>query len=278
MSGQGFRAIQKLAALLATVGAILFAWPSLATAQPPPPNPAPNAGPDALGLAQKPPKLPPPPPQGAWGEVIMADAKWLVVQNHLGQQFPIAADSISQFLIRWPTRLDALTLRSWVEVTGNDVGSNILRTDHVDVFEGADVNLVSPTYNYLVPGQQNAPAVDPIIDRFMLGFDMLAMNVFYGWAYPMPAATLGLPVQLHVVGNVVGNNPVRIGLPGNGMITVVPNDPSGLSVTQMTRGNASFAEKGDLVFLMATDMTRRSVVLSQLVLYKKVALKDFRPR
>src|SRR5712671_612480 len=80
--------------------------------------------------------LPPPPPRGAWGEVIMANEKWVVVQNHEGQQFPIAADSINQFLIRWPYSINALTNQSWVEAIGLDMGSNTVQTNHIDVCEG----------------------------------------------------------------------------------------------------------------------------------------------
>src|SRR4051794_36633203 len=46
--------------------------------------------------------LPDLPPQGAWGEVINATSRWIVIQNHQGQQFPIAVDDIQEFLIRWP--------------------------------------------------------------------------------------------------------------------------------------------------------------------------------
>jgi len=52
-------------------------------------------------------------------------------------------------------------------------------------------------------------------------------------------------------------------------------DENGLSVTQMTRGDSSFAEKGDLIYLMPTELSPRSVVLSQVVLYKKVSLRRF---
>src|SRR6516162_9994910 len=38
--------------------------------------------------------LPQLPPQGAWGEVINATPRWIVIQNHSGQQFPIALDDI----------------------------------------------------------------------------------------------------------------------------------------------------------------------------------------
>ena len=50
--------------------------------------------------------LPQLPPQGAWGEVINVTSRWIVVQNHSGQQFPIAIDDIQEFLIRWPTSIE----------------------------------------------------------------------------------------------------------------------------------------------------------------------------
>src|SRR6516164_6544799 len=52
--------------------------------------------------------LPDLPPSGAWGEVINVTSRWLVIQNHAGQQFPIAIEDITEFLIRWPSSLDAL--------------------------------------------------------------------------------------------------------------------------------------------------------------------------
>ena len=48
--------------------------------------------------------LPQLPPQGAWGEVINATPRWLVIQNHSGQQFPIALEDIGEFLVRWPSQ------------------------------------------------------------------------------------------------------------------------------------------------------------------------------
>ena len=66
--------------------------------------------------------LPQLPPKGAWGEVIMANNKWIVIQNQQGQQFPISMQGVAQFLIRWPTTLDALTPNSLVEAIGVDIG------------------------------------------------------------------------------------------------------------------------------------------------------------
>ena len=232
-----------------------------------------------LAVDQGPGELPPVPPRGAWGEVIMANSKWMVVQNHEGQQFPIANDSIGQFLIRWPTTLDQLTAATVVEAIGQDVGNNSMRTDHVDVFEGADRALVQPTFASLLPNNRVVTTIDPGFNRFMNGFDIGAQNLLYGWAYPVdptgPVAN-GIPGRLHVVGNAVSVNPfLRIGVLGTNFATVVPDDANGMSVTQMTRGDTSFAEKGDLVFLMPTMLSPRTVILSQVVLYKKLPLRRF---
>jgi hypothetical protein len=231
---------------------------------------APNIGRGAVDL-------PPVPPQGAWGEVIMSNAKWLVIQNHEGQQFPIAADAIGQFLIRWPANLRDLTNESVVEAIGPDVGSNTLRTDHIDVFEGSDRSLVAPTYTSVLPNNRVVTTIDPGYNRFMNGFDIGAQNLLYGWAYPVGANQLGIPARLHVVGNVIGVNPLRISVLNTNFATVAPDEAGNLTVTQMTRGTTpTFAEKGDLVFLMPTDLTPRTVALSQLVLYKKIPLRQFR--
>src|SRR6478736_6470194 len=91
--------------------------------------------------------LPQLPPDGAWGEVINVTSRWIVIQNHAGQQFPIALEDIGEFLVRWPINLDVLTNQSMVEAVGMNQGNNVVQTEHVDVFEGGDRTLVTPTYN-----------------------------------------------------------------------------------------------------------------------------------
>jgi hypothetical protein len=233
-----------------------------------------NRNANGFDLKQAGASLPPTPPQGAWGEVIMANSKWLVVQNNKGQQFPIAMDQVRQFLIRWPITPGDLTTHSMVEAIGNDVGSNTFQTDHVDVFEGADQTLVQPTYANLLPDVPLVVTVDPGFNRFMNGIDTGA-TLMNGWAYPPNPSLFGIATRVHVVGNVLDNNPVRVSILATNFVTLVP-DPTGFSITQITRGDPDFAEKGDVVFLMPTDMTPRSVALSQLILYKKVARKDWR--
>ena len=219
--------------------------------------------------------LPPVPPQGAWGEVIMANARWLVVQNMQGQQFPIAMDAINQFLIRWPTNVNNLTNLSLIEAIGQDLGSNQLQTDHVDVFEGSDQTLVAPTYRSLIGGNRVVTAIDPTFSRLMNPWDIAAQNTLYGWAYPVNPGQGGIPAQLHVVGNVLALNPLVLGIPGNNRAAVLPSPAGPLAMSQVTRGSSSFAQKGDLVFLVPRNVLPKSLVVAQLVLYKKMPLKQF---
>jgi hypothetical protein len=222
--------------------------------------------------------LPPPPPEGAWGEVIMANARWIVIQNHQGQQFPIAMDSVRQFLVRWPTSINALTNASLVEAIGADFGSNVVSTTHIDVFEGSDQTLVSPGSNNIMSFNRAVTAIDPGFNRYMNGFDIAAQNQLYGWAYPVnPGIESSNPAQLHIVGNAINLNPLQIGLPGNNSATIVPAPGGNMTMSQVTRGSSSFAQKGDVVFLMPTQVAPKSLVLAQLVLYKKIPRSQFAP-
>jgi len=225
--------------------------------------------------------LPQLPPQGAWGEVINATARWLVVQNHSGQQFPIAIDDIQEFLIRWPTSMNDLNGRSLVEAVGQDAGSNVVRVNHVDVFNGSNRTLVAPTYNSLLPNNMVVTTLDPGFNRFMNPWDYAGQNMLYGWAYPVPANMSGIPSRLHVVGNVVDRNAqsqmVRIGLPGNNMATIVPDDTGQMTMTEVTRGSLNDARKGDFAFMLPLQITPRGLLLSQLVLYKQIPLAQFNP-
>lgn len=218
------------------------------------------------------PPLPPAPPRGAWGEVIMANEKWLVVQNQMGQQFPVRADRIAQFLIRWPTDIDNLTVESVVEAVGGTPGSNIIRVDHVDVFEGADQNLVTPTYRAILPNNRPVTAIDPTFQRTMNAWDIGAQLSLYGWVYPISPARVGLGEGLHVVGNAVAVNApnVQLGVPGNNFVTLTPANGNAITMTQVTQGNPAFAEKGDLAFLVPSGVKPDSVDLRQIVLYKTI--------
>lgn len=225
------------------------------------------------------PPLPELPPTGAWGEVIMANTKWLVVQNHQKQQFPIAIDAvhIRQFLVRWPTSPRDLTNDSLVEAIGPNLGNNVVQVDHVDVFEGADQTLVTPTMKSLLPNHQVITTIDPTFNRFMNAWDYAGQSMLYGWVYPTVPNALGVPERLHVVGNVVNRNPLQLGILGNNIATVVPGSSGSYSMTQVTYGSSSFLQKGDLVFLTPVGIEPKSLVLQQLVLYKKIPRSQFEP-
>ena len=132
--------------------------------------------PDRLALAQngdvafqavvgQPRGLPQLPPQGAWGEVINVTPRWIVVQNHAGQQFPIAIEDIQEFLIRWPISMDDLNGQTLVEAVGQDAGSNVVRANHIDVFNGSNRTLVAPTYNSILPNNMVVTTLDPGFNR-----------------------------------------------------------------------------------------------------------------
>lgn len=237
-----------------------------------------NRNPNGVDLAQGAQTLPPPPPQGAWGEVIMANSKWLVLQNHQGQQFPIATDAIGQFLIRWPITVRDLTPESIAEAIGEDLGGNVVQTEHVDIFEGQDQRLVTPTFMTMVASSKVWASIDPTFNQYMSNDGGVgAQNYTNGWSYPMMAGMYGrVNLVTHVVGNVVGISPLQISILATNRATVEPVNPATFTMTQVTRGDTAFAEKGDLVYLMPTNLTPRSVTLSQLVLYKKMPLRQFR--
>jgi hypothetical protein len=221
--------------------------------------------------------LPHLPPQGAWGEVINVTSRWIVMQNHSGQQFPIALDDIGEFLVRWPISLDALTNQSEVEAVGQDLGNNVVQSEHVDVFMGADRNLVAPTYNSLLPNNAMVTTLDPGFYRFMNPWDIGGQNLLHGWAYPVNPVANGLPVRLHVVGTAINRAPLQLGIPGNNIATVIPFPGQGLTVTQVTRGNMSFVRKGDYAFMMPQQIGQRGLILSQFILYKSVPFRQFNP-
>ena len=115
----------------------------------------------------------------------------MVIQNHTGQQYPIALDDIQEFLVRWPITSTSSTA-SVVEAVGQDLGNNVL-TEHVDVFGGRDRTLVAPTYNSLLPNNALVTTIDPGFNRLMSPWDYAGQNMLYGWAYPVPEGSPGFP-------------------------------------------------------------------------------------
>jgi hypothetical protein len=210
---------------------------------------------------------------GEWAEVINVTPKWIVVQDEDGKQYPIASDRVRQFLIRWPSSTSQITSASMIEVTGPDVGSNVIVADHIDQFEAGAQTLVTPIvrnaynnygYNYNYG-----------FNHTLSPYDLSAYQSFNTtyFMYPIGYAP---PLPLHVVGRALANDPVRITGNGDNWYTIQPST-DGLSVTQVTVGNNSYARKGDLVYLVLDTISPRSLDVAQLVLYKKIPLRSFQP-
>ena len=210
---------------------------------------------------------------GQWAEVINATSRWLVIQDQDGIQYPIAADRVRQFLIRWPSSTAKLTNASLVEVTGPDGGSNTIVTDHVDHYEGGAQSLVTPSVNN---------SYNNYGFNFNYGYSqtLAPWNVDntkeFGTTYFMFPFGYAAPLPLHVVGHVLSNDPLQVAGNGNNWYTVASGG-NGISVTQVTVGNNSYARRGDLVYLVLDAMSPRSLDISQLVLYKKIPLASYQP-
>lgn len=249
---------------------------SLATA---PPTVAQNPIRDAIqnALAGRGAAVPNTPPQGAWGEIINATNRWLVLQNHAGQQFPIAVEDIEEFLIRWPSNVDEISPQALVEAVGPSPGSNIIRTDHIDFFEGGDRLLVSPTYRELLPNNMAVTVLDPGFGRYMNAWDYGGQNMLYGWAYPVPPSMATSPTRLHVVGNMINRVPLRLGVLGNNEATVAPGPTGRITVTQITMGDPRMVSKGDFAYILPIEARIRGLRVAQLVVYKNVLLRTFVP-
>jgi hypothetical protein len=203
------------------------------------------------------------PAQGVWAEIINVTPPWVVIQNQAGQEFPISVDQIGQFLVRWPYSTDSMTNRSVIEVTGPESASNTVIAEHIDVYEGADQNLVSPALNNLYG-----------FNRSLTPFDV-DQQQSYGTVYFMTPEEYNLPSRTHIVGNAIfdGSGSVKVSA-GQNWYTIQPS-ANGMSVSQVTRGRINDAKSGDLVYLLPVGMAPKSLMVSQLVLYKKVPLNQF---
>jgi hypothetical protein len=206
------------------------------------------------------------PPQGTWAQIINVTSKWMVVQNQLGQQFPISSDRVRQFLIRWPHSTDRLTPQSVIEVFGPNIGSNTIIADHMDVYENDAQNLVSPT------------ATDASTFNWGLNpIDVDQLNT-YGVQFYMTPEEYSRPARSHVVGRSLGTgfDGVKVEGLGQNWYTIQPS-LNGMSVTQITLGSNSYAQRGDLVYIVPENISPRSLDVTQLVLYKKIPFRAYQP-
>ncbi len=197
------------------------------------------------------------PRQGSWAEVLSTSSKgWLVLQDAEGRQYPVGVDAIKQFLIRWPTSPDRISPEALVEANGVNLGSNMIGTDHVDVYEQDARGLVSPTVQNIVG-----------LNRVLTPWDVDQINT-YGARYFMMPGEQNLPTRVHIVGPLNSLDPFRIAAANNISYAIQPG-MGGLSMSRITLGSAELARRGDLVYYVADEAQPKSLIMSLLVLYKK---------
>jgi hypothetical protein len=141
------------------------------------------------------------------------------------------------------------------------------------------MGLVKPGYVSVLPINRPATAIDPTYQRYMNAFDIAAQNTVYTWVY-QTTPTSGIGGQMHVVGNAVNVFPLRLGVPGNNIVTVLPPTPAAFTVSQVTQGSVSFAKKGDAAFLtpvQGNEVSPKSLRIAQMVLYKSIRQAQFVP-
>lgn len=205
-----------------------------------------------------------------WAEVVTVTPRWIVLQNRDGQQFPLSVESIRLFVMRWPISIDRISPGALLEATGFNRGSNLLATPHIDVYEGAARSLVAPGVLLISPGGMVSRPIDFLFNPEVYGAP------FPGFDAPIQSGNPSGPQLTHVVGPIVSWIPLRIGLGGNNVMTVLPA-ASGVPMTQVTPGSIGLVKPGDLVYFAARQARPESLVLDQLVVYKSTPLDLFAP-
>ena len=225
-------------------------------------------GPTRSGSQQ--PDLAAAPAAPAWAEVLSVTPKWLVLRNAQGQQIPVslARDGVESFVIRWPTTPDRLKPGSILEVTGLDVGTNTVQTDHADVFEADARGLLAGPWPFVMSLNGDTPVTPYSADQRVVtqGYDLLNANL----------AAAGLPRRIHAVAEFAGTDPLRVFVGNNNAMNIAAS-ANGLTLTQVTSGSATYVKPGDLAYYVPTGFTPRALILSQLIIYKAMPLDRFTP-
>lgn len=241
------------------LGSCLAVGPEVKTVAAPPASPA---------LVQAGGMLARPPIEEGWAQVITITDEWIILENDRGQQYPVAIDSVSLLIVRWPTTFDRISPTALVEVTGVDLGSNTVQTDHIDVYEGAARSLVTPTF-FSTNG--NGIAMTP----FDFTFNASAYGApFPGLDMPIQGGAMMGPPQIHAVGTLAGLAPLRVATPANIVVSVLPS-PGGMSISQVTAGTPGVIRPGDLVYFAVSAITPKTLVLARLIVLKAQPMDQF---
>lgn len=206
-----------------------------------------------------------------WGQVVTVTKDWVVLQNAQGQQYPVSLRAINLFICRWPTTLDRIGLDALIEARGNDLGTVVLGTDHIDVFQGSALSLVSPALLYLKGSGLAYRPIDYTFDKQVYG------EPFPGLTEPIQGGVNVGPAMIHVVGPLFSRVPLRIQVNDGANVITVVAPPQGINMTQVTLGSPAFVRPGDQVYFAAVEARPKSLILDQLVVYKAMPIDQFAP-
>lgn len=206
------------------------------------------------------------PEEGEWLQVLTVTDKWIVLQNEIGQQFPVSFDAVNLFIMRWPTNASRIGPGDLVEATGLDVGSNTIATDHIDVFKGAARNLVTPTLQRIIGYNRVVTMFDAERQR-TFGTTLMGALTPDEWF---------MPWRYHVVAPALSTVPLVLSVGGNNGLAVQSGN-NGVTMMEVTPGAPSFVRPGDIAYAVPIleQTTPRTVVLSQLVIYKDDFIEAF---
>ena len=209
---------------------------------------------------QNPNLLAPNVPRRGWAHILTVTPKWIVLQNVAdGRQYPVPISKIELFLIRWPTTANRIALNSLVEVNGLEEGSNGIQTPHVDIYQGAAANLVTPMYLTAGMGQITPNLGLQTNLQFNMFQPLQGVGISPLMANPTP--------WVHAVGPIANIAPLQLGIGNNNVATIIPSP--GMTVTTITVGTPALLRRGDLAYFLADAATPNGLVLGQLIVEKK---------
>jgi hypothetical protein len=202
--------------------------------------------------------------QGAgWAEVLSVTPKWIVLQTGDGRQYPVTANALGRFIVRWPILPSMVSPTALVEVEGMSPSANIVLTNNVEVYEGAARSFVTPTF--MTP--TDAGILRQYDATYTFGFD--SMNQFWSMYPSQPAVAMqNVPLATYIVAPVVNIMPLMLGTPSNQMMRVGPANGRTFDMTRNVVGTIDQLRTGDLVYAVPSAANPKAMGLSVLIVYK----------
>lgn len=198
-----------------------------------------------------------------WAEVLSVTPKWIVLQTADGRQYPVSADSLGRFIVRWPILPSMVSSTALVEIEGSSPTVNLILTENVEVYEGAARNFVTPSF--LTP--TDGGILRQYDATYTFGFD--SMNQFWSMYPSQPAVAMqNVPLMTYMVAPVANIVPLMLGTPSNQILRVAPANGQSYNLTRIVVGSVDQLRQGDLVYAVPQAATPKSMGLSVLIVYK----------